>query len=65
MSSKRTAFNAFRAFVMLAMAAVVIPGAALAQERGRSIEFSAPKSDELSTNLHQLTSKKDSLKQLE
>lgn len=50
---------------MLAMAAVVIPGAALAQERGRSIEFSAPKSDELSTNLHQLTSKKDSLKQLE
>jgi hypothetical protein len=35
------------------------------KERGRAIEFSAPKSDEVTTNLHQLTSKKDSLKQLE
>ena len=35
------------------------------KERGRPIEFSDPKSDEVSTNLHQLTSKKDSLKQLE
>jgi len=35
------------------------------KDRGRSIEFSEPKSDEISTNLHQLTSKKDSLKQLE
>jgi hypothetical protein len=35
------------------------------RERGRSIEFSNPKSDEISTNLHQLSSKKDSLKQLE
>ena len=33
--------------------------------RGRSIEFSAPRSDEVTTNLHQLTSKKDSLRQLE
>jgi hypothetical protein len=35
------------------------------KERGRSIDFSEPKSDEITTNLHQLTSKKDSLKQLE
>jgi hypothetical protein len=35
------------------------------KERGRSIEFSEPKSDEVTTNLHQLTSRKDSLKQLE
>jgi hypothetical protein len=35
------------------------------RERGRPIEFSAPKSDEVTTNLHQLTSKKDGLKQLE
>jgi hypothetical protein len=33
--------------------------------RGRSIDFSEPKSDEVTTNLHQLTSKKDSLRQLE
>ena len=35
------------------------------KQRGRSIEFSEPKSDEVTTNLHQLTSKKDGLKQLE
>ena len=35
------------------------------KERGRPIEFSLPKSDEVTTNLHQLTSKKDRLKQLE
>ena len=35
------------------------------KQRGRSIEFSQSKSDEVTTNLHQLTSKKDSLKQLE
>jgi len=35
------------------------------KERGRAIEFSEPKSDEVTTNLHQLTSKKDSLRQLE
>jgi len=33
--------------------------------RGKAIEFSEPKSNEITTNLHQLTSKKDSLKQLE
>ena len=35
------------------------------KEHGRPIEFSEPKSDEVTTNLHQLTSKKDGLKQLE
>jgi hypothetical protein len=35
------------------------------KERGRPIEFSLPKSDEVTNNLQQLTSKKDSLKQLE
>ena len=35
------------------------------KDRGRPIEFSEPKSDEVTTNLHQLTSKKDGLKQLE
>ena len=35
------------------------------KERGRAIQFSEPKSDELTTNLHQLSSRKDSLKQLE
>jgi hypothetical protein len=46
---------------------VVVVGSAKAQskERGRPIEFSLPKSDEVTTNLQQLTSKKDSLKQLE
>jgi hypothetical protein len=35
------------------------------RERGRPIEFSEPKSDEVTTNLNQLTNKKDSLKELE
>jgi len=35
------------------------------KERGRAIEFPLPKSDEVTTNLQQLMSKKDSLKQLE
>jgi hypothetical protein len=35
------------------------------KKRGRPIEFSAPNSDEVTTNLHQLTSRKDSLKELE
>ena len=35
------------------------------KERGRSIEFSAPRSDDVTTNLNQLSSKKDGLKQLE
>jgi hypothetical protein len=57
--------------VWLATATMVLSGllAGNAQtarkERGRPIEFSLPKSDEVTTNLQQLTSKKDSLKQLE
>ena len=35
------------------------------KKRGRPIEFSAPNSDEVTTNLHKLTSRKDSLKELE
>jgi len=38
---------------------------AAGRERGKPIDFSQPKSDEISTNLYQLRSKKDSLKQLE
>lgn len=36
-----------------------------ARQRGAAIEFSAPKSGELTNSLRQLTTKKDSLKQLE
>jgi hypothetical protein len=46
-------------------AALVANAQTAAKERGRPIEFSVPKSGEISTNLHELTSKKDSLKQLE
>ena len=35
------------------------------QERGRPIEFSRPKSTEVSTNLHQLGTKRDCLRQLQ
>jgi hypothetical protein len=35
------------------------------KERGRAIEFSEPKSDEVTTNLHQLNSKKDVVRELE
>lgn len=38
---------------------------AAGKPRNRSINFSEPKSDEVTTNLHQLSAKKDSLKQLE
>jgi hypothetical protein len=57
--------------IWLAAATVLLSGvlAGNAQtgrkERGRPIEFSLPKSGEVTTNLHELTSKKDSLRQLE
>jgi len=38
---------------------------AAGKPRNRSINFSEPKSDEVTTNLHQLSAKKDSLKQFE
>jgi hypothetical protein len=57
--------------ICLAAATLVLSGVLVGnaqtgrKERGRPIEFSLPKSDEVTTNLHELTSKKDSLKQLE
>ena len=57
--------------VRLAVAALAVSGLVVGKaqaggkERGRPIDFSLPRSDEVTTNLHQLTSKKDSLKQLE
>ena len=54
------------AVAALAMSGLLVCSAqAGGKERGRPIEFSEPKSDEVTTNLHQLTSKKDGLKQLE
>lgn len=52
--------------VALALASVMVCSAQTAgRQRSRPIEFSEPRSDEVTTNLHQLTSKKDGLKQLE
>ena len=54
-----------------AVAAVAVSGLLVCsaqtggKQRGRPIEFSVPRSDEVTTNLHQLTSKKDGLRQLE
>ncbi len=67
MSFRSCIFKAFSVPVAAALLWSVAPSSALGggADRGRSIEFSTPKSDEISTNIHQLTSKKDSLKQLE
>jgi hypothetical protein len=52
--------------VVLVMAAVVACSAqSPGKQRVRPIEFSPARSDEVTTNLHQLTSRKDGLKQLE
>jgi hypothetical protein len=57
--------------IYLAAATLVLSGVLVGKaqtgrkERGRPIEFSLPKSDEVTTNLHQLTNKKDSLRELE
>src|ERR1039457_4562947 len=52
--------------VLLAAGGLLVCSAEAGEkERGRPIEFSVPKSDEVTTNLHELTSKKDGLKQLE
>ena len=50
---------------VLFLALLVCGALAAGKQRGRSIEISAPKSDEVATNLNQLGSKKDGLKQLE
>src|SRR5882762_1711705 len=61
--------SSFRIFPSLAVAGAACLLACSAQgadqRRGRSIEFSGPRSAEVITNLNQLTSKKDGLKQLE
>ena len=52
--------------VVLGLAGVLMCSAqSKGSQRVRPIEFSAPRSDEVTTNLHQLTSRKDGLKQLE
>jgi hypothetical protein len=53
------------AAVLAASGLLVCSAQAGGKERGRPIEFSVPRSDEVTTNLHQLTSKKDGLQQLE
>src|SRR5512147_1595955 len=66
MSFRLCALRVCRATVTLAVTGLLVSSAYAAdRQRGRPIEFSAPKSDEVTTNLHQLTSKKDGLKQLE
>ena len=53
------------AVALVVASAPVCSGQSAGRQRTRPIEFSAPRSDEVITNLHQLTSRKDSLKQLE
>ncbi len=68
MSSRSSSSKAPWVWIALAIFAGLLASSSHAADprgSGRSIEFSAPKSNELSTNLNQLTSKKDSLKQLE
>jgi hypothetical protein len=50
----------------VALCALAVCGAQAADQKGgRPIEFTAPRSDEITTNLNQLSSKRDTLKQLE
>jgi hypothetical protein len=59
-------FQVCRAAVMFAFTGLLVCSTqAAGRPRGRAIEFSAPRSDEVTTNLHQLTNKKDGLRQLE
>lgn len=53
------------AVAVVLCALMVCSAHAADRRRGRPIEFSSPSSDEVTTNLNQLTSKKDGLKQLE
>ena len=60
--SLRTCFS----LAVLALGSLLLCSAhAGPKMRGRAIDFSEPRSDEVATNLHQLTNKKDGLKQLE
>jgi hypothetical protein len=66
MSIRLTSPQVYLGSVVLAASLWLVCSAqAGGKERGRAIEFSAPRSDEATTNLNQLTSKKDGLKQLE
>jgi hypothetical protein len=52
--------------VVVAVSSLLLCSAQAADKRrGRAIDFSEPRSDEVTTNLHQLTNKKDGLRQLE
>jgi hypothetical protein len=66
MSLRLRTFQVCRATVTLALTGLLAYSAhAAGRQRGRPIEFSVPRSDDVTTNLHQLTNKKDGLKQLE
>jgi hypothetical protein len=66
MSFRRCTLQVSRAAATLAVTGMLVCTAhAAGRQRGRPIEFSAPRSDEVTTNLHQLTNKKDGLRQLE
>ncbi len=66
MSFKRSSLQICRGVAVLAVGGLLVCCAQAGDDqRGRAIEFSAPKSDEITTNLNQLASKKDSLRQLE
>ncbi len=53
------------AVVFVAAGVAVCAGQSASRQPARPIEFSSPRSDEVTTNLHQLTSRKDGLRQLE
>src|SRR5947207_15774493 len=66
MSLRLSRFGLFPSVLVAGAAAFFADGSQGADPgRGRSIEFSEPRSAETITNLNQLTTKKDSLKQLE
>lgn len=66
MSIRLSSFRICLGAVALALCALMVCSAQAADQRpSRPIEFSSPRSDEVTTNLNQLTSRKDGLKQLE
>jgi len=66
MRNRLSSLRGHRAWALVALGGLLACAALGAEkERGRPIEFSSSKSDEVTTNLNQLSSKKDSLKELE
>jgi hypothetical protein len=66
MSIRRLSLRICFSLLAVAVSSLLLSSAqAGGKQRGRPIDLSEPRSDEVTTNLHQLTSKKDSLKQLE